>query len=126
MKFLKADDVLLIHEQVINPKELQGLAGDKSLESVIARVDNRIHYGLISDVYELAACYAVYIAVGHVFNDANKRTAFAIMKLCLDINGVSLKFETETVSQMIIQAAQGIVDEAELATWLRGQGCAVD
>jgi len=120
MKHLTAEQIMLIHEQVINPHELQGVASNKSLEAVIARVDNRLHYGMIRGVYELAACYATYIAVGHVFNDANKRTAYASMKICLDINTIPNQFETEAIGQVIIKVAQGLMDEMELASWLQG------
>ena len=64
MKTLSARDVAAIHGQVIGPEEPQGLARNKSIDAVIARIDNRILYGMINDVYELAACYATYIAVG--------------------------------------------------------------
>ena len=108
-----------MHEQAIEPNEIQGMARNKSIESVLARIDNRIAYGLIEDVFELAACYACYIAVGHAFNDGNKRTAFAAMGACLKTNGIELDFDTVETSEMIIKAAQGIVDEKELAEWLR-------
>ena len=92
MKLLSAESVLFIHEQVINPHELQGLAGNKSLDAVMARVENRIQYGMIADSYDLAACYAVVIGTGHVFNDANKRTAFRTMTSCLRTNGLDIEF----------------------------------
>jgi death-on-curing protein len=58
--------------------------------------------------------------VGHAFHDANKRTAFACMDTCLALNGIELRYETLEAGDLIIRAAQGIVDEMELATWLRG------
>lgn len=120
MKYLSAREVQLIHDRVIGGHELQGVAGHKSLDAVIARIENRMHYGMIEDVYELAACYGCYIAVGHVFNDANKRTAYASMKLCLVLNEVDTNLgDTKDVGDMIIRVAQGIVDEKELALWLR-------
>ena len=120
MKYLTARDVQLIHDKVINSNELQGLAGDKSLESVIGRVENRMHYGMIEDAFELAACYASYIAVGHVFNDANKRTAYAVMKTSLVLNRIEADLGPfHEVGDVIIQAAQGKLDEKELAQWLR-------
>ena len=111
--------MIAIHEQVVEPNELQGMALNKSIESVLARVDNRAAYGMIEDVFELAACYACYIAVGHVFNNGNKRMAVTAMDTCLRINGIELDFDTVETSDMIIKAAQGIVDEKELAEWLR-------
>jgi death-on-curing protein len=120
MKYLTAQEVLRIHDVAINTNELQGLAGDKSLDAVIARIENRIYYGMIEDVFELAACYACYIAVGHVFNDANKRTAYSAMKVCLTINEVEISLGSfKEVGDMIIQVAQRKVDEKELALWLR-------
>lgn len=115
-----------MHEQIVEPDELQGMARNKSIESVLALIDNRVAYGMIEDVFELAACYACCIAVGHAFNEGNKRTALKAMDTCLTINGIELGFDTielgfDTVEtgDMIIKAAQGIVDEKELADWLR-------
>lgn len=120
MRRLTAADVILIHEEVIGDNELQGLAADKSVEAIIGRIDNRLAYGLIEDVFELAACYACYIAVGHAFNDANKRTAFAAMDICLVLNGIEVEFEASEAGPKIVRGAQSIVDESELADWLRG------
>ena len=114
-------DVITIHEQVVNPNELQGLAGNKSLDAVLARIENRMAYGMLYDIFELAACYACYLAVGHVFNDANKRTAFACMDTCLALNGIDLEYDHIEVGDLIIRAAQSIVDETELGSWLRNQ-----
>ena len=121
MIFLTVDQIVEIHEAVIDGNELQGMAKDKSLDAIIARIDNRIAYGMISDVFELAACYACYVAVGHAFHDANKRTAFTAMDICLTINGISLEYDAEEVGNLVVKAAQGIVDEVELAEWLRSQ-----
>ena len=119
MNYLSSEQVIAIHEQVVGPNELQGVALNRSIESVLARVDNRITYGFIEDVFELAASYACCIAVGNAFNDGNKRTAFTVMDTCLQINGIEPDFDTVEASEMIIRAAQGIVDEKELAGWLR-------
>lgn len=119
MKILTVEHIIAIHDQVIEPHELQGMALDKSIDAILARVNNRITYGMINDVFELAACYACYIAVGHAFNDANKRTAYTAMDICLTINGIELNAETEEVGNMIIKAAQNILNEDDLSTWLR-------
>ncbi|MEM6729185.1 MAG: type II toxin-antitoxin system death-on-curing family toxin [Pseudomonadota bacterium] len=116
---LSADVVRLIHDDVLNPGEVQGEAGNKSLEGALARVDNRVVYGMVSDGFDLAAAYAVSVAMGHVFNDGNKRTAFRTMNAALNFNGVTLSWATEEVGQKIISVAQGHVDEEELAALLR-------
>ena len=119
MQLLSSQDVLYIHEQVIGANELQGLAANKSLDAVLHRVENRIHFGMIEDPFDLAAAYAVFIAVGHVFNDANKRTAYNAMTTCLELNGIDLVFDTEQIGQRIIEVAQGVIDEVEFARYLR-------
>lgn len=121
MIFLSSRDVVEIHEFVIEDHELQGMARDKSIDAIIARIDNRIVYGMIRDEFELAACYACYLSVGHAFHDANKRTAFAAMDICLALNGISLDYDAATAGSLIVKAAQGIVDELELAEWLRAK-----
>jgi len=76
---------------------------------------------MISDVYELASCYACFLAVGHVFNDANKRTAFACMDVCLSLNDIELIYDHEEVGNLIVNAALRVVDEIELSAWLRSR-----
>ncbi len=108
-----------VHDAVLNPGELPGRARDKSLEGALARVDNRLAYGMIADAFDLAAAYAVAIAQGHCFNDGNKRTAHQSMDVCLDLNGIQITWAAEDVGQTIIRAAQGLMDESDLADWLR-------
>ena len=44
---LSVEHVIAIHDYVLDDHELQGMAGGRSLEGAIARVDNRLAYGLI-------------------------------------------------------------------------------
>lgn len=118
-RVLSADLVEMIHDAVLNPGELPGRAQDKSLDGALARVDNRLVYGMIEDVFDLAAAYAAAISQGHCFNDGNKRTAHQSMDICLDLNGVEITWNTEEIGQQIIRLAQGLIDEDAMAQWLR-------
>ena len=120
MRYITAEHVVTIHERVILSHELQGVAEKRSVEAVVGRIKNRLAYGLIGDVYDLAACYACYIAVGHCFHDANKRTAHTAMQIILKLNDIQPDYDIETLGDMTIKAARGIVDETELAAFLRG------
>ncbi len=119
MRYITAEQVVAIHELVILSHELQGMADNRPVEAVIGRIENRLAYGLIVDVYDLAACYACFIAVGHCFHDANKRTAHTAMQLILKLNGTQLDYDVRSIGDMIIKAAQGIIEEMELAAYLR-------
>ena len=119
---LTPDLVEAIHDSVLNPGELPGRARDKSLDSALARVDNRLAYGMIADAYDLAAAYAMAIARGHCFNDGNKRTAHQAMDVCLDLNGISIDWNVDEIGPLIIRCAQGLMEAGDLADWLRERG----
>jgi death-on-curing protein len=113
------EEIVRLHDEVINPGELQGLARGKSLEGALSRIDFRITYGVIQDEFDLAATYAIALAQGYVFNDANKRTAYMCMHTCLTLNHIRMTFSDDAAGGIIIKVAQGHMDESELATWLR-------
>ena len=104
---------------MLEPNELQGMVGDKSLEGALSKVDNRLKYGLMEDIYSLAASYAVAVSQAHCFNDGNKRTVFQLMDLILDLNAINAIWGAEAVGQKIVLLSQSKLDEADLAQWLR-------
>jgi len=69
----------------------------------------------------LAACYAVFIAKSHCFNDANKRTAAAVLFFILNANGIEIDFPGFSLGDWIIDIASDKKSEIELAQWLRSQ-----
>ena len=119
MYLLSEEDVVYIHDMVLNEGNLRGLAQDKSLSGALSRIEYRLAYGLIRDECDLAASYAVMLATGHLFNDGNKRTAFRCMDVILRLHGIEMAWYTMAIGQQIIEAAQGKLDEIELANWLR-------
>ena len=54
-----------------------------------------------------------------MINDANKRTAHQSMEICLDLNGLQIRWTALEIGPVIIRAAQGLLPEGELAHWLR-------
>jgi death-on-curing protein len=116
---LSVEHIIAIHDEVLELHELQGMAGDKSLEGALSRVENRLKYGLIEDIYSLAASYATAISQVHCFNDGNKRTAFQVMDIILDLNGINAIWDVEEVGQKIVLLSQSKLDESDLAQWLR-------
>ena len=119
MQLLSPELVEAIHDAILNPGEIAGRARDKSLEAALARVDNRLAYGMVADAFDLAAAYAMAIARGHCFNDGNKRTAHQSMDICLTLNGIEITWSAEDVGQIIIRCAQGVMADGDLADWLR-------
>ena len=118
---LDEDLVDALHDAALNPGELPGRARDKSLSGALARVENRMAYGMIEDAFDLAAMYAVAIATGHCFNDGNKRTAYQALDTCLVLNGVRVAWTVEELGPVIVEVAQGQMEADALAAWLRGK-----
>ena len=118
---LSVEHVIAIHDHVLDDHELQGMAGGKFLDGALARVENRLNFGLIEDVFALGASYAAAISQAHCFNDGNKRTAFQVMDLVLYLNGVQITWNTEVIGQQVILLAQSRLDEIDFADWLRAQ-----
>jgi death-on-curing protein len=116
---LSVDHIIAIHDEVLETNELQGMAGDKSLEGVLSIVDNRLTYGLIDDIYSLAASYATAISQADCFNDGNERIAFQVIDLILDLNGIHVIWDIEAVGKKIVLLSQSKLDEADLTQWLR-------
>ena len=116
---LTVDDVIAVHDYVLIDHESQGLAGGKFLDGALGRVENRLNYGFIEDVFDLGASYAAAISQAHCFNDGNKRTAFQVMDVVLDLNGVQMAWETEVIGQKIVLVAQSKLDDVSFAEWLR-------
>jgi len=116
---VRTKDVITIHDKMIGSNELQGLEKDKSLDTVLDRVHNRLQYGFMGDVYDLAACYGTFIAKSHCFKDGNKRTAAAVLFFILRVNGIKKLFAGVSLGQWIVDVATNKKNENEFSTWLR-------
>ena len=67
----------------------------------------------------MAAAYAYGLARNHPFVDGNKRMAWVLARLFLDLNGVSISFASEDAVRVVLQLAAGELDETALASWFR-------
>lgn len=93
---LDTDFVITVHDEIL--RKLGGLpgfagGGRGGVESALARVENHAIYAGLDDVLGIAAMYAEAIAQGHVFNDANKRTALTCALVYLERQGIELEPE---------------------------------
>jgi death-on-curing protein len=71
-----------------------------------------------TNIYLLATAYAAAISQAHCFDDGNKRTAFQVMDLILDLNGINVTWDVEAVGQKTVVLSQSKLEEADLAQWL--------
>ena len=104
-----------LHEQLLS--NLGGLPGSRfgtSIGAVLGRIQTNLAYRFEEPTVQQVAAFAVYaFAVGHPFNDANKRTALAVGDLILLMNDEkTIQFERQVeLANLIIGLAAGETDQ---------------
>jgi death-on-curing protein len=111
--------VVAIHEMLL--AEHGGLTGVRDaglLDSALAKPKQRHAYQQDSSIFELAAAYSLGIIKNHPFVDGNKRTAFTLAAIFLELNGVVFNAPEAEVVVYYEGLAAGDVTEKELVSWL--------
>lgn len=115
---INAETVAAIHDTILESEPgLKGGHGTGPLEGALGRIASAVEYDGLDDVYEIAALYAVAIARGHVFNDANKRTALVTALTYLDTQGIDMRRST-ALEDIMVDVAEGKLDQKELGELL--------
>lgn len=103
-RYVTAKQVVIAHRQLL--KTYGGLGGGghrgdayEGVEAAVRAVENSYY----TNVYELAAAYAVYIVQGHVFLDGNKRAAGFAMLSFLQVNGVRSSIKSTRVAALMVE-----------------------
>ena len=93
---------------------------DETLESALARPQQRYAHGdPPPDLADLAASLACGLARNHPFVDGNKRTAAVACEVFLMLNDTTLEADDIELYLHYIGLAEGSLDEAAFAVWLR-------
>jgi death on curing protein len=118
--WVAGEAVLAIHEaQLAEHGGIAGIRDEGLLSSALARPLNLDAYGDKPDAASLAAAYAFGIARNHPFLDGNKRTAFVVMELFLNLNGCILNADDAACISTMVALAAGNLGEKALSDWLR-------
>jgi death on curing protein len=113
------DVVIAIHEaQLAEHGGASGIRDINLLESALGRPLNLDNYGQ-PDIADLAASYACGIAGNHPFIDGNKRTAFVVAEVFLELNGGELKADDAACVETMLKVASGDMDQEVMAGWIR-------
>lgn len=111
---------LAIHEaQLAEHGGLPGLRDEGLFLSAMARPQNVAAYGDRPEAADLAAAYAFGLARNHAFLDGNKRTAFVVMELFLNLNGWTLDADDAECISTMESVTAGDLPEKDLTAWLR-------
>ena len=107
------------HDQVQEHGGLLGVRDDGLFESALARPRHRWSFEPETDLPSLAASYGFGLAKNHPFLDGNKRIGFVAMNMFLLINGFEIEAPEPEVIAVMLQVADGSLDEPGLVDWLR-------
>ena len=120
MKWIKIEDLLIIHEMVI--KETGGVHGVinwGALESVLIRPFISFEEKeLFPDLWSKIAAMVHAIIMYHPFIDGNKRAAVVAADVCLRLNGYRL-IPSEEVEPFFWAIARGEKSIEEIAQWIK-------
>jgi death-on-curing protein len=111
-------DALALHDRLLALDG--GAVGVRSvglLQSALARPQQLHAYG--NAPIDLAVAYTVGIVRNHPFVDGNKRTAFVVGVLFLELNRYRFTAAEEDATQAVLGLAAGTLDEASFTRWLR-------
>ncbi|MGV7167557.1 type II toxin-antitoxin system death-on-curing family toxin [Xanthomonas citri] len=113
--------VLAIHDrQLAEHGGGSGVRDDALLDSALARPKQLSAYGdPPPDLAALAASLAYGLARNHPFVDGNKRTAAVACETFIVLNGATLQADDLELYGFYIGLAEGSLDEAACAAWLR-------
>jgi death-on-curing protein len=126
--YLTLDEILQVHERVLaEDGGMEGVRSHHGLASAAAQPEQTV-FG--EDAYptipEKAAAYAFFIAMGHPFNDGNKRTAVLALEVFLEINGFELRQPDEDIEEMMVSLASGVIGQGEFFGWVCNHARPVD
>ena len=91
---------------------LPGVRAGVSVDAILARVENNLLFEFEPHAVNAAALLTYALAVGHTFNDANKRTAYVCGLAMLEVDGVKTSaMDQGRLQTIIIAAAAGELDK---------------
>lgn len=116
-QFLSVDEVLLIHERLVEAYGgSKGVRDPGLLESALFRPQT----GYYDDLAEQAAALFESLIMNHPFVDGNKRVAFFATDVFLRMNGWRLKVDADAAHRFLVKLLDdGACDFDHLLPWIR-------
>ncbi len=120
-EFLTVRDIVEIHALQLD--RFGGSAGVRDqglLESAVAQPQMTVGGEFVHvDLFAMAAAYLFHLVRNHAFVDGNKRVGLLAALVFLDINGISIERDSETLYELTLAVAAGNADKEEVAGVLR-------
>lgn len=121
MKYLKGEDVLIIHARIVDATGgSHGIRDVNLLASLVERPKTKLGgKGQFRGVFQKAATYIDSLVRYHVFIDGNKRTAIASAVRFLNLNGYEFAASDREVEKFALRIATEKPKVESIADWLK-------
>lgn len=122
MKFLTVEEVISIHDSLINI--YGGLHGIRDMGLLLSAIEmpkaTMFEEYLHDSIFDKASAYLFHIVCNHPFLDGNKRTGAASTLIFLKENEVDIKFNIPEFEEMVVKVAKGQLKKEEISQILQG------
>ncbi|MFM8631774.1 MAG: type II toxin-antitoxin system death-on-curing family toxin, partial [Betaproteobacteria bacterium] len=119
--FLTLEEVLEIHSTQL--ARFGGAAGVRDvglLESALSQPQASFGGQYVhEDLFEMASAYLFHVVSNHPFVDGNKRAGLLSALVFLDINGIEINDQGDTLYDLTIKVASGNSNKREISGVLR-------
>lgn len=117
-QWILRETVLVLQEQSLAQfGGISGIRDEGMLDSALSRPENLFSYGEPS-VFQMAAAYAYGLAKNHPFLDGNKRAAFIVAIVFLELNGHHFHASEVDAAVCTLALAASEMSELDYAAWL--------
>ncbi len=120
-KFVPLEDIIFIHEVIIN--EIGGKNGVRDftlLHSAVFRPQASFGgQNLYTTIFDKSAALIHSLLLNHPFNDGNKRTALASCERFLNINGIEVIASQKEKVQFTLDIESKKLNLEGIAKWLK-------
>ena len=121
MRYLAAEEILVIHSKIV--EKTGGAHGVRDVGLLASSASRpQMEFGgkeLYKGLFAKAGAYIDSLAKHHVFIDGNKRTALSVAGVFLALNGYQTTFPIKASERFVLAAAQRQRTLEEIATWLK-------
>ncbi len=121
MKYLKAEEILIIHSEIID--KTGGLHGVRDAGLLLSIVEKpKLRFGgkeLYKGIFKKAAAYLESLINYHVFTDGNKRTGAVSTARFLFINGYELTATNKELENFVMKITIKKPDLDIIANWIK-------
>ena len=121
MRYLSAQELLVIHSEIIDlTGGLHGVRDINLLQSIIEK--SRGRFGgkeLYKGIFLKASVYLQSLVQYHVFVDGNKRSAVGAVNRFLFLNGYELQATNKEVESFVLKVAVKKLDLKIIASWIQ-------